>query len=89
MSAWTCPDPRQNPCSNSAAQADIQGNIIPGFNKDHQHFLFLRICKPRNAKAFLRDNPDLADELEDKIRAELGLKPIAVPEPEKAEAAAE
>ena len=22
---------------------DIQGNIVPGFNKDHQHFLFLRI----------------------------------------------
>jgi recombination protein RecA len=42
-----------------------------------------------NAKQFLRDNPDLADELEVKIRAQLGLKPLAAPEPEKAEAAAE
>ena len=43
------------PVFDSAAQSDIQGNIIPGFNKDHQHFLFLRIRQPKGAKQFLRD----------------------------------
>ena len=43
------------PVFDSAAQRDIQGNIIPGFNKDHQHFLFLTIGKPKPAKAFLRE----------------------------------
>jgi Dyp-type peroxidase family len=43
------------PVFDSAAQDDIQGNIIPGFNKDHQHFLFLRICKVKEAKLFLRE----------------------------------
>jgi hypothetical protein len=43
------------PVFDSAAQDDIQGNIIPGFNKDHQHFLFLRIRKPKDAKIFLRE----------------------------------
>ena len=28
--------------TGQAAGDDIQGNIVPGFNKDHQHFLFLR-----------------------------------------------
>ena len=43
------------PVFDAAAQDDIQGNIIPGFNKDHQHFLFLRIRKPKYAKDFLRE----------------------------------
>ena len=43
------------PIFDAAAQDDIQGNIIPGFNKDHQHFLFLRIRKPKDAKIFLRE----------------------------------
>ena len=43
------------PVFDSAAQDNIQGNIIPGFNKDHQHFLFLRIRKPKDAKVFLRE----------------------------------
>jgi Dyp-type peroxidase family len=30
------------PVYDAEAAADIQGNIVPGFNKDHQHFLFLR-----------------------------------------------
>ncbi|TCM37270.1 Dyp-type peroxidase [Kribbella sp. VKM Ac-2568] len=30
------------PVYDADAAADIQGNIVPGFNKDHQHFLFLR-----------------------------------------------
>jgi hypothetical protein len=43
------------PVFDSAAQDDIQGNIIPGFNKNHQHFLFLRVCQPKEAKVFLRE----------------------------------
>src|SRR5688500_1169643 len=43
------------PVFDSAAQDDIQGNIIPGFNKDHQHFLFFRIGKVPLAKRFLRE----------------------------------
>jgi recombination protein RecA len=34
-----------------------------------------------NAKQFLRDNPDVAEELEMKIRAKMGLPPIRVAEP--------
>ena len=43
------------PVFDSAAQDDIQGNVIPGFNKNHQHFLFLKIRKPKGAKIFLRE----------------------------------
>ncbi len=32
----------------------IQGNIVPGFNKDHQHFLFYRITDVPKSKRFLR-----------------------------------
>jgi Dyp-type peroxidase family len=32
----------------------IQGNIIPGFNKDYQHFLFYRLGDLKQAKAWLR-----------------------------------
>jgi Dyp-type peroxidase family len=32
-----------DPVYDQAARRDIQANIVPGFNKDHQHFLFLRI----------------------------------------------
>lgn len=42
------------PIFDSTAQSDIQGNTIPGFNKDHQHFLFLKIRNPTRAKAFLK-----------------------------------
>jgi recombination protein RecA len=41
-----------------------------------------------NAKQFLRDNPDLADELETKLRAALGLSGPAAPQPVEAPAEA-
>jgi Dyp-type peroxidase family len=41
------------PVYTSAEQDDIQGNIIPGFNKDYQHFLFYRIGDVKRCKAFL------------------------------------
>jgi Dyp-type peroxidase family len=34
--------------------ADIQGNVLVGFNKDYQTFLFLQITKPEVGKAWLR-----------------------------------
>ena len=37
-----------------------------------------------NAKQFLRDNPDLADELEGKLRGALGLPAPAAPQPVEA-----
>jgi hypothetical protein len=34
------PDTESELVYGTRARANIQGNIIPGFNKDHQHFLF-------------------------------------------------
>jgi Dyp-type peroxidase family len=33
---------------------EIQGNVLVGFNKDYQHFVFLEISKPAVAKRWLR-----------------------------------
>jgi Dyp-type peroxidase family len=57
----------------------IQGNIVPGFNKDHQHFLFYRITEFLRTKKFLRAmSPSITsmDEALDFVRAhrELRLK---------------
>ena len=38
-----------------------------------------------NAKQFLRDNPDIAEELEMKIRAKMGLPPLQLAVEEDAE----
>lgn len=42
------------PVYDPAAQDDIQGNIVPGFNKDHQQMLFLRLGEVEPARQFLR-----------------------------------
>lgn len=42
------------PIYGSAIRQNIQGNIFPGFNKDHQHFLFFRIRERKPAKEWLR-----------------------------------
>jgi len=50
----------------------IQGNIVPGFNKDHQHFLFYRITEFLQTKKFLRAmSPSITsmDEALDFVRA--------------------
>ena len=41
-----------------------------------------------NARNFLRDNPELAREIEEKIKAQLGigLPPVPVPEPDESQA---
>jgi Dyp-type peroxidase family len=41
------------PVYTSEEQDDIQGNIIPGFNKDYQHFLFYSIGDVKRCKGFL------------------------------------
>ncbi|KJL41046.1 Dyp-type peroxidase [Microbacterium trichothecenolyticum] len=45
--------PEGEPRFDPATTADIQGNVIPGFNKDHQRFLFLRIDEVDRARAWL------------------------------------
>ncbi len=42
------------PIYDLAARQDIQGNIIPGFNKNHQQFLFLRFTDVTGARRWLR-----------------------------------
>ena len=48
------PGAEPEPVYDAKARADIQGNTIPGFNKDHQDFLFFRIGNVKRAKAWLR-----------------------------------
>ena len=48
------PGAEPEPVYGLKARGNIQGNIIPGFNKDHQHFLFFRIGNVRRAKSWLR-----------------------------------
>ena len=51
------PDARGGPTEpvyDAEVAADIQGNIIPGFNKDHQQFLFLRFGDADGARDWLR-----------------------------------
>ena len=50
----TAEDPKEDVYSQ-AIRRNIQGNIVPGFNKDHQHFCFYRITDVSRAKAFLRE----------------------------------
>lgn len=42
------------PIYTAKQRRNIQGNTIPGFNKDHQHFLFFRIRGVKQAKSWLR-----------------------------------
>lgn len=48
------PGAEAEPVYDLRARANIQGNTIPGFNKDHQHFLFFRLGNIRRAKVWLR-----------------------------------
>lgn len=62
---------------------NVQGNIIPGFNKDHQHFLFFRLRNIKKAKDWLRWISPLITSMEEviawvrihrKLRLRLGVK---------------
>jgi Dyp-type peroxidase family len=48
------PGAEPEPVYDAKKRATIQGNTIPGFNKDHQHFLFFRLGNVRRAKQWLK-----------------------------------
>jgi Dyp-type peroxidase family len=77
-------DPREDEYDETARR-NIQGNIVPGFNKDHQHFLFYRITDVPRAKKFLRViAPSITsmDEVLDFVRAHRALRlKLGVTEP--------
>ncbi|MGY1636881.1 Dyp-type peroxidase [Geodermatophilus sp. SYSU D00742] len=41
------------PVYDRTVRRDIQGNIVPGFNKDHQRFLFLRVADRERARRWV------------------------------------
>lgn len=45
--------PIEEPVYDRAARQDVQGNIVPGFNKPHQQFMFLRIDDPVAARRWV------------------------------------
>lgn len=47
-------DASAEPLFDAAATGDIQGNVIPGFNKDHQRFLFFTASDAPRAREWLR-----------------------------------
>jgi len=47
-------DAEAEPVYGPRVRDDIQGNIIPGFNKDHQHFLFFKLGSAKAARVWLR-----------------------------------
>jgi Dyp-type peroxidase family len=47
------PGAEPEPVYGVKERANIQGNTIPGFNKDHQHFLFFRLGNLKRAKRWL------------------------------------
>jgi Dyp-type peroxidase family len=48
------PGAEPEPVYDAKKRGNIQGNIIPGFNKDHQHFLFFRLGSRARTKQWLR-----------------------------------
>ncbi len=78
------PDAPPEPVYNPKQRGNIQGNTIPGFNKDHQHFLFYRIRKVDRAKRWLKWIAPLIASMEEVIafvralrsaRRRLGIEP--------------
>ncbi|WP_180361757.1 Dyp-type peroxidase [Paenibacillus sp. BGI2013] len=47
---------------------DIQGNILAGFNKDFQNFLFLKIIQPQQTKKWLKELLPEISSLEEVLR---------------------
>jgi hypothetical protein len=70
------PGAEPEPGYDAKKRGNIQGNTIPGFNKDHQHFLFFRLgpkrgakqWQPREARPGHLVRVDLADEIRDEHR---------------------
>jgi Dyp-type peroxidase family len=61
------PGVEPEPVYGPKVRGNIQGNIVPGFNKDHQHFLFYRIRKVKQAKEWLRWITPLITSMEEVI----------------------
>jgi Dyp-type peroxidase family len=61
------PGVEPEPVYGPKARGNVQGNIIPGFNKDHQHFLFYRIRNVKRAKEWLRWISPLITSMEEVI----------------------
>ena len=59
------PGAEPEPVYTPKQRATIQGNTIPGFNKDHQHFLFFRIRSVPRTKKWLRWIAPLISSMED------------------------
>jgi Dyp-type peroxidase family len=70
---------------DTLVRRNIQGNIIPGFNKDHQYFFFYRITDVLPAKTFLRalsSSITSMDEVLEFVRAHRALRlKLGVTEP--------
>ena len=47
--------PRPSKAANLRTSTEIQGNILAGFNKDHQEFLFLRFADTRQARKWVKE----------------------------------
>lgn len=47
-------DSEAEPIYGPRVRDDIQGNVVPGFKKDHQHFLFFKVHSVKGAKQWLR-----------------------------------
>lgn len=59
------PGAEPEPVYGPKERRNIQGNIIPGFNKDHQQFLFFRIGRVNRAKQWLRWIAPLISSMDD------------------------
>lgn len=59
------PGAEAEPVYGTKARATIQGNVIPGFNKDRQHFLFFKFGPVAAAKRWLRWIAPLIASMED------------------------
>ena len=89
LAAAAAEDPAEDEY-DEAARRNIQGNIVPGFNKDHQHFFFYRITDVAAAKKLLRVIAPVItsmDEVLDFVRAHRALRlKLGVTEPPGLEA---
>jgi hypothetical protein len=65
--AGDVPGVEPEPVYGSKVRGNIQGNIIPGFNKDHQHFLFYRLGNIKQAKEWLHWISPLITSMEEVI----------------------
>lgn len=54
VAASDVPGSPPEPVYGPQVQKDVQGNVLPGFNKPHQHFLFYDMKKVEGGRAFLK-----------------------------------